>query len=130
MRPARGIVLLGSALALAGCGASPREEVQAKVEQFAHATAARDYHTLCAEVLAPDLVAHLTAAGLTCDQAMKIFVQSVQNPALSVSKVTVKGARASAVVLATATGQSPSLESIQLIRTRHGWRLESLAAPR
>jgi hypothetical protein len=130
MRPARGIVLLGSALALAGCGASAREEVQAKVEQFAHATAAGDYHTLCTQVLAPDLVAHLTAAGLSCDRAMKIFVQSVQNPTVSVSKVTVNGARASAIVLATATGQSASLESIQLIRTKHGWRLDSLAAPR
>jgi hypothetical protein len=130
MRLARGIVLLGSAYALTGCGVSTREEVQAKVEQFAHATASRDYATLCTQVLAPALVTHLTDAGVSCEQAMKIFASSVQNPSLSVSKVTVKGSTASAVVLAGATGQTPSLESIQLVTTHNGWRLASLASPR
>jgi hypothetical protein len=36
---------------------------------------------------------------------------------------------ASAVPLAGATAQRASLESIQLIETEHGWRLESLASP-
>jgi hypothetical protein len=130
MRLARGIVLLGSAYALTGCGVSAREEVQAKVEQFAHATASRDYAMLCTQVLAPALVTRLTDAGLSCQQAMKIFTASVQNPTLSVSKVTVNGSTASAVVLAGATGQTPSLESIQLVMTHNGWRLASLASPR
>ncbi len=122
-------MVLGSAWALGGCGASPREEVQAKVQQFAHATAAKDYATLCSQVLAPQLVTRLTDAGLSCPQAMKIFVSSVQNPTLSVSRVTVKGATASAVVLAGATGQPAALESIELTLTRRGWRLASLASP-
>ncbi|MGI8507257.1 MAG: hypothetical protein ACR2MK_10750, partial [Solirubrobacteraceae bacterium] len=129
MRPvslARGVVLLVSAYALVGCGASPRDEVQAKVEQFAHATAARDSATLCQEVLAPDLVTHLTDAGLSCQQAMRIFVDSVSKPTLTVSRITVKGASASVVVLTAASGQPTSLESIQLIDTKHGWRLDSL----
>jgi hypothetical protein len=129
MRLARGIVLLGSAYALTGCGVSPREQVQAKLQQFAHATGAKDYKTLCTQVLAPPLVTHLTDAGVSCEQAMKIFTSSVQNPTLTVSKVTVKGSTASAVVLAGATGQTPSLESIQLVLTKHGWRLVSLASP-
>ena len=123
-----GAILLSSAVALAGCGASPRQEVQAKVEQFAHATAGRDYATLCSQVLAPALVAHLTAAGLSCDQAMRVFVDSVQNPTLSVSRVTVKGSAASAIVLAGASGQRPALEAIELVNTPHGWRLDSLAS--
>src|SRR5438445_12688387 len=101
MRPARAIVLLGAAYALTGCGASQKDEVQAKVEQFAHATANKDYATLCNQVLAPALVKHLTDAGLTCRQAMRVFVQSVQNPSLSVAKVTVTGHTASATVPAT-----------------------------
>ncbi|HXO07019.1 MAG TPA: hypothetical protein VN880_03265 [Solirubrobacteraceae bacterium] len=128
---ARGVVvLIGGALALAGCGASEGQRVQAKVQQFARATAGRDYGTLCHEVLAPDLVAHLTAAGLSCRQAMKIFTQSVQHPTITVSKVTVNGSRASAVVVAKATGQQSSRESIRLIKTSGGWRLESLASAR
>lgn len=130
MRLGRGIVLLASAYALLGCGASPRDEVEAKVEQFAHATAARDSATLCKEVLAPQLVTHLADAGLSCQQAMRIFVDSVQNPTLNVSRISVKGASASAVVLTGATRQRASLETIRLIDTKDGWRLVSLASPR
>ena len=124
------IVLIGCALVLAGCGVSAHQQVEAKVQQFAHATANRDYATLCNEVLAPALVAHLTAAGISCKQAMKIFTESVKNPTISVSKVTVNGSRASAVVLAKATGQPSSREAIQLIKTSKGWRLDSLASAR
>jgi hypothetical protein len=61
---------------------------------------------------------------------MRVFVDSVQNPTLSISKVTVSGSTASAVVLAQAAGQRSSLETIRLIKTQHGWRLASLASPR
>jgi hypothetical protein len=104
--------------------------VEAKLQQFAHATAAADTKTLCRDILAPDLVAHLTAAGLSCQQAMKIFVDSVSNPTLAVSKVTVNGNSASAVVLASATGQRSSRETVSLVKTKSGWRLASLASPR
>ncbi|MFZ1997709.1 MAG: hypothetical protein WAU75_26560 [Solirubrobacteraceae bacterium] len=130
MRPGYALSLLGVAYALSGCGANASEQVQAKLEQFAHAVAVRDTGTLCSQVLAPDLVGHLNAAGLSCQQAMRTFVQSVSNPSLSVTRVHVKGASASAVVLARATGQPSSLESVQLTDTSNGWRLTSLASPR
>jgi hypothetical protein len=130
MRPASAVALLGVAYALAGCGASTSDQVQAKLQQFAHAVSNRDVTTLCRQVLAPALVEHLTAAGLSCEQAMRTFVDSVADPTLSVSKVHVKGAAASAVVLTGARGQQASLESVQLARTKAGWRLESLASPR
>ncbi len=109
---------------------SPIDQVRAKVRQFATATDTRNPQVLCDQVLAPALVNRLTAAGLSCLQAMKVFVSSVSHPTLSVSKVTVSGATASAVVLAAATGQAAALESVQLVRTARGWRLVSLAAPR
>jgi hypothetical protein len=130
MRPGRVIALLCSAYVLAGCGATAHQQVEAKVQEFARATENRNYAALCDDVLAPALVAHLTAAGLSCEQAMRIFVSSVQNPSISVSKVTVHGSSASAVVLASATGQPAAIESIELIDTEHGWRLASLASPR
>jgi hypothetical protein len=130
MHAVRGVVIVGAAYALVGCGAGPRDEVQAKVEQFAHATARRDYAALCDEVLAPTLVQRLTDAGLSCRQAMKLFVQSVENPTLSVSRISVRGHSASATVRASASGQPDAQESIELVETRHGWRLASLAAPR
>jgi hypothetical protein len=130
MKPGHALALLGVAYALSGCGASASDQVQAKLEQFAHAVAVRDTGTLCSQVLAPDLVGHLNAAGISCQQAMKMFVQSVTDPSLSVSKVHVKGASASAMVLARAKGQQSSLESVQLTNTKDGWRLNSLASPR
>ena len=129
MRLFRGVALLCSAYVVVGCGVSAKDEVQAKVEQFAHATAGKDVHTLCTQVLVPALVSRLTAAGITCDRAMKIFVDSVSNPTISVSKITVHGQQASAVVLAAATGQTATVQRIQLTQTRNGWRLASLAAP-
>jgi hypothetical protein len=130
MKPGHALAILGAAYALAGCGASASQQVQAKLQQFAHAVAARDTGTLCSQVLAPDLVGHLNAAGLSCQQAMSTFVNSVSDPSLSVSKVKVNGSSASAVVLARAKGQQASIESIQLTNTKNGWRLTSLASPR
>ncbi len=122
-------LLLGIACALAGCGASPPNDVRAKIQQFAAATAKRDVAVLCDQVLAPTLVARLAAAGVSCQQAMKIFVSSVRRPTISISRVTVNGAHASAVVLAGATGQRAALEKVQLVQTKRGWRLISLASP-
>jgi hypothetical protein len=130
MRPARAIVLLGAAYAVAGCGASASDEVQAKLQQFAHAVAARNPATLCHQILAPELVGRLTAAGLSCEGAMRTFVDSVSDPMLTVSKVTVDGSSASAVVVAGARGQPTSRETVRLSNTPHGWRLTSLASPR
>ena len=130
MKPGPALALLGVAYALTGCGASASDQVQAKLQQFAHAVAQRDTGTLCSQVLAPDLVGHLAAAGLSCEQAMRTFVQSVADPQLSVSKVQVKGGSASAMVLARAKGQPSSLEAVKLTNTKNGWRLASLASPR
>jgi hypothetical protein len=129
MRNARVLVLLGAAYALAGCGVSSHDEVQAKVQQFAQAVAHRDAATLCQQILAPDLVDHLTAAGITCQDAMRTFVTSVDDPTLSIARIKVTGKTASAVVLTGARGQRASLESLVLIETAHGWRLASLASP-
>lgn len=132
MRPAGRAVgaVLAAALVLAGCGASARQEVQAKVQEFAHDTAAHDYAGLCRDILAPSLVDRLEAAGLSCVQAMRVFATSVQDPSISVGKVEVTGHTASVVVLATAAGQPAALESVQLLDTANGWRLVSLASPR
>jgi hypothetical protein len=130
MRGRRYLGLLGAAYALTGCGAGAGQQVQAKLQQFAHAVAARDAQTICRQVLAPSLITRLEGAGITCKDAMRTFVDSVADPTLSVSKVTVKGGHASAVVLTAARGQPSSLEAVQLIDTGAGWRLVSLVSPR
>ena len=132
MWPARVLAVIALAAGLTACGSSPSptDQVRAKVQQFATATAHQDAKTLCEQVLAPALVSRITAAGLSCDQAMKVFVSSVSHPTIRISKVSVHGSTASAVVLAGASGQTSALESVGLARTKLGWRLTSLAAPR
>jgi hypothetical protein len=115
---------------LAGCGANERDEVQAKVAQFVHAIAGRDYRTLCTQVLAPSLLTRLAAGGIPCDQAMQISLSSVHDPLLSVGRVTINGSSAQAITLTGAAGERGAFESINLIKTGDGWRISSLAAPR
>lgn len=129
MRLARGTLILGAACALGGCGASNRDQVQAKVEQFVKATANRDYDTICKQILAPSLVLRLSAAGLGCQRAMQVFVGSVQDPTLSIAKITVNGQTASAITLTSARGQAASLVAIKLLDTGQGWRVSSLGSP-
>jgi hypothetical protein len=61
---------------------------------------------------------------------MHTYFHSVSDPTLSVSKVSVRGTTASARVLTGARGQQAALETVELINTRNGWRLASLATPR
>jgi len=122
-------VIVVLSCALTGCGASARDEVQAKLQQFAKATAGGDYQALCEQVLAPSLLRRLSSAGLGCESAMRIFVASVQDPTLSVARIRVNGNRASAVALTAARGQRAALDMIELIDTQQGWRVSSLGSP-
>src|SRR5437763_16542001 len=124
----RAVGIMTVALALAGCGTSAREQVKSKVEQFASAAAHRDYGTLCSQVLAPSLVAHLKGAGLGCEDAMRIALAPVRNPALSIGKITVRGSKASVIALTLASGQTASISAIELVKTSHGWRIASLGS--
>jgi hypothetical protein len=123
------VLAAGAALLLAGCGSSERDDVKAKVQQFLHATSRKDYKTLCGQVLATTLIERIVAQGLACEQAMQIFLGSVNNPTLSVGRITVSGQNASAITLTGANGQQSSLDAIQLVKTPQGWRVASLGSP-
>ena len=122
----RGAVAVAAALAVAGCGASSRAEVQAKLQQFVRATADGDYKTLCKEVLAQSLITRLASTGQSCQEAMRIFLSSVQNPTLSVGKITIKGSSATAITLTSARGQRSTVAAVRLVDTSNGWRISAL----
>ncbi len=126
-------VIVGVGIATAalagGCGTSARDQVRAKVEQFGASVANKDYKTLCTQVLAPSLVRRISATGLTCEQAMQVGLSGLRNPTLSIAKITIHGATASAVTLTGAKGQVASLSAIELVQTKGGWRVSSLGSP-
>jgi hypothetical protein len=126
MRLGRGGVAVVAACALSACGATSRAEVEAKLQQFVSRTAAGDDQTLCKAVLAQSLITRIASTGHTCQQAMQIFLQSVQDPTLSVGKVTVHGQNATALTLTTARGQRSTVASVQLVQTSNGWRVSAL----
>jgi hypothetical protein len=129
--PPVAVILATVALGLGagGCAGSPQDQVREKVEQFASAAAHRDYGTICRQVLAPALVAHLTESGIGCVQALQVALGGVRDPSLSIGRTTVTGARASVLTLSTARNQQAALTAVELIRTRAGWRILSLGSP-
>jgi hypothetical protein len=122
-------VVAAAALALGGCGSSPSSQVRDKVAQLAQAVGARDYTTICAQILAPSLVAHLSRNGIPCPGAMHLALGDLHSPVVSVGRVVVRGSRAYAITLTSARGQRATLTAIALRRTPEGWRITSLDSP-
>jgi hypothetical protein len=122
-------VLVVAALLLGGCGSSASDQVRAEVGRLAQATADRSYETICNQILAPSLLAHLASNGIPCAQAVRVALSGVRNPVVSVGKVIIKGSRAVAITLTSAWGQKAEVVAIELQRIGRGWRIASLGSP-
>jgi hypothetical protein len=123
---ASGVLLAATlALGLAGCGSSESDQVHAKVQEFVHAVSSHDAKGICENVLAPSLVARFTQEGLTCERGIQIFLRSVQDPTLTVGRITVSHNSASALVLTGARCQRLALANLFLVKTSGGWRISS-----
>ena len=125
--------MLICALTLAACGGtrepSDEEKVRATLTQFADATAKKDYQRLCDEVFAKELLRGISEIGLPCEVAMRNSLADVDNPRLTVGRVSVKGRRASAEVRTSADGQAPSRDTVRLVKVQDAWRVSSLSDP-
>jgi hypothetical protein len=130
--PRRLAVLLCSAVlaaAAAGCGTrepSDEEQVRGALTALADATAAKDYRRLCEEVFARELLEGIQQIGLPCEAAMRQAFEDVQEPRLTVGRVSVSGQTASAEVRSSARGQEPSSDTVTLVKEEEGWRVSSL----
>jgi hypothetical protein len=129
MRPARALASVVVLCALGGCGGTDKDQVRAKVEQFARAAASKDYNTICSDVLAPVLLERLAAGGISCERAMRIGLGGVRSPSVSIGPITVSGSTASVITVSGAKGQEAALTAIKLVRTNAGWRVTSLGPP-
>jgi hypothetical protein len=130
LRPVRPcfVAVLLVAASLSGCGGGPSdtEQVQAAVEAFGRASAAKDYQRLCDRLLAPDLVQEVEQAGLPCEVALRQGLGDVQAPTLTIGAIKVDDDKATAEVNSAAQGQPPSRDTLQLERVGDSWRIASL----
>jgi hypothetical protein len=129
MHSAVAAMAICAGLVTAGCDGSARDQIRSTVEQLAQAAGARDYTTICQQILAPSLVAHLVRNQISCEQAMRVSLSGVRNPVISIGKITISGKHASVITLTVAQGQQASLNAIELVDTSDGWRISSLGSP-
>jgi hypothetical protein len=116
---------------LAGCGdagPTPEEQVRTAVGDFGRATAAKDYHTLCDRILAPDLVDKVTQVGLPCESALRAGLGRVKDPQLTIGRVEIDGDRASAEIRTSAAGEEPSKDTLKLVKLNGTWKISSLGS--
>ena len=127
----RPLLLVVAACAVAGCGESgPTDEqrIRGALAEFGRATAERDYRALCDRILAPELIETVEQVGLTCELALRKGFEDVEDPRLAVGAIDVSGDRATAEVRSSATGESPSQDTVELVKVGEGWRIASLGS--
>src|SRR5262249_9509459 len=120
MRRAAGIVVVGLACLLGGCGSTGQDQVRAKVRQLVSAVWSQNYTMNCKEVLAPSLVAQLQASGTSCDYVMQLTFGGGQPRTISVRKILISGRSAQATTFEATRGQQASVQAIGLVQTSSG----------
>ena len=130
LRPvlARSALLVVCTWALAGCGGGPTpdEQIRDTLARFQRATAAHDYGALCDRILAPQLIETVKRIGLPCELALQKGFEDVKDPRLTVGAITVRHDTASAEVRSSAAGESPSQDTVELVKVGDSWRISSL----
>jgi hypothetical protein len=123
-----GVVIVVLVLSLRP-GPDSDKEVRQTLDRYAQATRAKDYQTLCDDLLAREIVDRIRSAGLPCEVALRTGLQNRRNPQLKVLGVEISGDQALARTRTTAIGEPTSVDTIRMIRQGGGWRVASLTEP-
>ena len=99
------------------------EEVRAALDRYAEATRAKDYQTLCDDLLSQEIVDRIRNVGLPCEVALRTGLGDRRNPTLTVLSVEVNGDQAFARVRGTATGEPPGTSTYRLVLEDGVWRI-------
>ncbi len=90
---------------------------------YGNASGAKDYQTLCDDLLAKSYVRRTASSGLPCEVALRTALEDVRNPTLTVLSVNVDGDRATARVRGSAAGQVPGEADYMLVREDDKWKI-------
>jgi hypothetical protein len=130
------MVALTLVLGVVGCGetervpapkkvAVPAQRVARVVERLERAVEARDFRTVCDELLTP--VARERAGGKRCAATMAEASKGLRRPRIRILSIGIEGRRAEARLRSRAHGQRPVEETLQLERVGRGYRIASLS---
>jgi hypothetical protein len=118
----------------AGCGggggddpkpiAGPAKDVATTIQRFQKATAARDFATICEQLLAA--ATRREAGGDQCPDVLDQRARGIRRPRIRIVAIEVQGDRAQARVRTTATGQAVTTNVIRLVREDGRFRVLSL----
>jgi outer membrane PBP1 activator LpoA protein len=131
---ARRLVVLLAAVALAGCGGTAssssnfsgtERDVADQVEALQSAGESRDGDKACNDVLSAALRRAMATATATCADQVAEAMKDADDFELDVRAVEVNGDRATARVQAR-VGGADRLRTLELVRERGSWRIDSL----
>jgi hypothetical protein len=119
---------------IAGCGgggngrpkpiSGPAKDVATVIQRLERATAARNFTTICDELLAT--ATRKQAGGDECPDVLDQRARGVKHPRIRIQSIDVQGARAQVRVRTTATGQDATSDVINLVREKGSFRVLSL----
>lgn len=99
-------------------------EVAQVVSRLEHATARRDFQTVCNELFTRQ--ARERAGGDGCERLTRSAAEGIARPRLELTRIDVKGSRATVRVITRAAGQAAVPVSLTLFREDGGWRIEAV----
>ncbi len=119
---------------LAACGSAPEppaardsQEVATTVEAFNRDAIARDFRTICDQLLTAS--ARAAAGGAGCPAQLGSGAASLKDTRLSLTSIILRGDQATATITATKRGSAATAETLQLVRAGHSFRIASAVGP-
>jgi Putative lumazine-binding len=95
------------------------------VDRLERATAARDFATVCDEVLTA--AARRRSGGADCARLLRSVAEGVRRPSIEIRGIKLEGRRAQVKVRTRAEGQQTVSDVLELRRQDGEWRVEALA---
>jgi dihydroxyacetone kinase len=129
-------LLVALPLVLSACGQAAKDSaedfkgdqqvVAQTVEDLQSASRKNDSSKICTTLLAPALVAQIKkASGGDCEKGIKDALSDADSFELQVQKVTVSGAKATAVVKSEG-GDTERVDTLELVKDSGEWKIASL----
>jgi hypothetical protein len=103
----------------------PAREIAQVVERLERATVRGDWATVCEQLLSE--AARARAGGAECERRTRRAGRGVERPAIEITAIRVRGARAEVAVRTRARGQAEVPDVLELRREEGAWRVEALA---